>query len=73
MIYSDILLGDTAACPVTLGVTSSLCKINADILCDTFRVPTVMESQRKSWKTLWSWKIMEKSLKITKISKVMEK
>ena len=38
--------------------------------CD--RVPTVMESQGKSWKNLRSWKVMEKSWKITKISKVME-
>ena len=23
-------------------------------------VPTVMESQEKSWKNLWSWNVMEK-------------
>ena len=32
------------------------------------RVPTVMESQAKSWKNLWSWKVMEKSWNIPKIS-----
>ena len=38
-----------------------------------FRVPTVLENQGKSWKNLWSWKVMEKSWKIKKMSKVMEK
>ena len=31
-----------------------------------------MGNQGKSWKNLLSWKVMEKSWKITKISKVME-
>ena len=31
-----------------------------------------MESQGKSWKNEWSWKVMEKSWKIRKILKVME-
>ena len=58
-----MLLRHLIAAQTVIGLEQSLFFVNV------IRVPTVMKSQGKSWKNLWSWKVIENQ---KKISEVME-